>query len=586
MAGKIMTCTVQNGVSPFADTGTFTFKGASSGNGYTVTGDGVNTADSSGSYSYSQINGSTGALKVNDSAFGVASVYLACSSATAGGFSVKSASTGSYQIGQFVFADTGSLTVSIYPTSAITDGAKWQVDGGTLKSSGTTVSGLSVGSHTVSFTAISGWTTPGNQTVSVGANSTTTTSGTYVAIPQTGSLRVTISPAAATTAGAQWQVDGGPSQTSGATITDLSVGNHSVSFSTIGGWTAPANQNVSIKFKSVARIQGIYTFAAHGIYNGLFMAAEPTEESAGMLSGLAVTASGTYTGKLLIDGSTNAISGGFNASGLATNYVHRTAKQGGPLMVEMTLNWNDSPPNVTGTVSGNNGNPWVANLTNELTAKESASEEYTAFVLPTAAPPGFGYLLMTNHAGAVILNGKLADGTPFTQAVPLSGAADLPVYGNLYGRTGLLLGWLSLESGSPAGQLTWIKPASRATALYTNGFTNLVAVQGSPWTNPLPHTAAIDIPAGTLAVSGGNLLSPLIFNVAVSNNNALAKLPESPTNSLTGSINPKTGLLTITFGNGTGKATTAATGSVLQNVTNAAGFFLGKTNAGSFLLNP
>ena len=269
-----MTCTVQNGVSPFADTGTFTFKGASSGNGYTVTGDGVNTADSSGSYSYSQINGSTGALKVNDSAFGVASVYLACSSATAGGFSVKSASTGSYQIGQFVFADTGSLTVSIYPTSAITDGAKWQVDGGTLKSSGTTVSGLSVGSHTVSFTAISGWTTPGNQTVSVGANSTTTTSGTYVAIPQTGSLRVTISPAAATTAGAQWQVDGGPSQTSGATITDLSVGNHSVSFNTIGGWTAPANQNVSIKFKSVARIQGIYTFAAHGIYNGLFMAAD------------------------------------------------------------------------------------------------------------------------------------------------------------------------------------------------------------------------------------------------------------------------------------------------------------------------
>jgi ATP:corrinoid adenosyltransferase len=72
----------------------------------------------------------------------------------------------------------------------------------------------------------------------------------------------------------------------------------------------------------------------------------------------------------------------------------------------------------------------------------------------------------------------------------------------------------------------------------------------------------------------------------MSNNNTLVKLAGSPTNSLTGTNNPKTGLLTITFGNGNGKATATATGAVLQNETNAAGFFLGKTNAGSFLLQP
>jgi hypothetical protein len=55
---------------------------------------------------------------------------------------------------------------------------------------------------------------------------------------------------------------------------------------------------------------------------------------------------------------------------------------------------------------------------------------------------------------------------------------------------------------------------------------------------------------------------------------------------LTGSINPKTGLLTVTFGNGAGRATTAGKGAVLQHETNAAGFFLGKTNAGSILLQP
>jgi hypothetical protein len=72
-------------------------------------------------------------------------------------------------------------------------------------------------------------------------------------------------------------------------------------------------------------------------------------------------------------------------------------------------------------------------------------------------------------------------------------------------------------------------------------------VQGSSWTNPLPHTAAIDLPSGQLAISGGSLLTNLTFNVMVSNNNALVKLPGGSTNSLTGSINPKTGLLTITF---------------------------------------
>jgi hypothetical protein len=405
-------------------------------------------------------------------------------------------------------------------------------------------------------------------------------------IIQTGSLQVTLGPASAITAGAQWQVDGGTWQNSGATVDNLSASNHAVSFNSISGLTTPANQTVSIKAKSVAKSKGTYSFTAQGIYNGLFMQTDATEETAGMLSGLDVTASGTYTGKLLIGGSANVISGEFDPSGQATNYVQRAAKQGGPLTLEMTLNWNDSPPNITGTVSGTNGGAWVANLTAELAASVSSSAEYTAVMLPVGTPPGYGYILITNHAGAATLSVTSADGTSFSQNVPLSGAGDLPVYGNLYGSTGLLLGWLGLESGSPTGNLTWIKPASHSTALYMNGFTNLAVVQGSPWINPLPQTAAIDLPAGQLDLSGGSLLAPLSFNVGVSTNNALVKLAGSPTNSLTGSINPKTGLLTITFGNGAGKATTIGTGAALQNVNSAGGFFLGKTNAGSILLQP
>ncbi|MGA2557855.1 MAG: hypothetical protein ABSG04_16415, partial [Verrucomicrobiota bacterium] len=92
----------------------------------------------------------------------------------------------------------------------------------------------------------------------------------------------------------------------------------------------------------------------------------------------------------------------------------------------------------------------------------------------------------------------------------------------------------------------------------------------------------IPFPGGLLIVSNSGL--DLAFDVAVSNNNALAKLGGVPLNSLTGSINPKTGLLSVTFGNGNGKAATAGAGAVLQSSNSAAGFFVTKTAAGLITL--
>jgi hypothetical protein len=315
-------------------------------------------------------------------------------------------------------------------------------------------------------------------------------------------------------------------------------------------------------------------------YSGLFYDTNGIAfQSSGFFS-LTLTAKGTFTAKLLLAGETYPFSGSFSSDGSASNSVSVSKSNRLTILLGFDSGGLDI---LSGQVSGAS---WTANLTAEMARKESSSAEYTALLSQRTTPPGYGYLLITNHTGTVTLSGTLADGTSFSQAVPLSGPGDLPVYGNLYGGTGLLLGWLGLESGSPAGQLTWIKPASRSTALYTNGFTNLVVVQGSPWTNPLPHTAAIDLPSGQLDISGGSLVSALSFNVAVSNNNALVKLAGSPTNSLSGSINPKTGLLTITFGNGAGKATTAGKGAVLQSMNSGGGFFLGKTNAGSIRLQP
>jgi uncharacterized repeat protein (TIGR03803 family) len=77
----------------------------------------------------------------------------------------------------------------------------------------------------------------------------------------TGSLQVTLSPPAAISLGAQWQVDGGAWQTSGMTLSNLSVGNHTVSFSPVGGWTTPSNEVVSVSANSTATATGLYTLA-------------------------------------------------------------------------------------------------------------------------------------------------------------------------------------------------------------------------------------------------------------------------------------------------------------------------------------
>jgi hypothetical protein len=55
---------------------------------------------------------------------------------------------------------------------------------------------------------------------------------------------------------------------------------------------------------------------------------------------------------------------------------------------------------------------------------------------------------------------------------------------------------------------------------------------------------------------------------------------------LSGLITTNTGLLSVTFGNGSGRSTTTAAGAILQNQTNGGGFFLGITNAGSVSLLP
>src|SRR5208283_3902243 len=79
----------------------------------------------------------------------------------------------------------------------------------------------------------------------------------------TGLLQTTILPAGAAASGAQWLVDGGSPHPSGANIMGLSVGNHTLSFTPINGWTTPASQTVTIKNGQGSAASGVYTFLAN-----------------------------------------------------------------------------------------------------------------------------------------------------------------------------------------------------------------------------------------------------------------------------------------------------------------------------------
>jgi hypothetical protein len=157
---------------------------------------------------------------------------------------------------------TGALTVDLAPTEAVSAGAQWRVDSGAWQASGATVSGLAPGNHAVSFKAATGYVTPADRTAAITVGLTSTLSQTYTLLPTTGGLTVTLGPAAALVAGAQWRVDGGAWQASGATVSELAAGSHTVSFKAATGYVTPADRDVLITAGLTATLPVDYLVAA------------------------------------------------------------------------------------------------------------------------------------------------------------------------------------------------------------------------------------------------------------------------------------------------------------------------------------
>jgi hypothetical protein len=334
-----------------------------------------------------------------------------------------------------------------------------------------------------------------------------------------------------------------------------------------------------------------------GTYNGLFTTADGvTQETGGMLKQLTIGPKGTYSGTLLINGGSYAISGAFDLAGYATNRVARSPIQGGPLLMEITLAGSSgSAPQVAGTVSGSAGGiPWTADLIAFLATNLWPSAEYTMLIPPdtSSGPPlnspgGYGYAVITNYAGtfenpasaSVRITGALADGTALNQTVSVSQNGFVPLYANLYADKGLLLGWISLNPANSnintGSSLTWIRPA-QGLGLYRGGFTNVIPVNQillSTWINPSVNIASLTDLSLLSGINDNHELTTLITTTAA------GKITGAAVN---GTIDLKTGLLTVSIKDG--QTTAIGHGAILLNPTRGGGYFLTRTNAQAITL--
>lgn len=137
---------------------------------------------------------------------------------------------------------TGTVQVYLAPAGVGSNGAAWRLDGGDPHASGELVSGLALGSYTVSFDAAPPWWAPSNVTVTLSSNSWIVLTGTYY---QVTGVYVSLAPDEAVAAGAQWRANGGGWNNSGVTL-PLATGEATLEFRPIPGWAQPASRTVAI----------------------------------------------------------------------------------------------------------------------------------------------------------------------------------------------------------------------------------------------------------------------------------------------------------------------------------------------------
>jgi len=200
----------------------------------------------------------------------------------------------------------------------------------------------------------------------------------------------------------------------------------------------------------------------------------------------------------------------------------------------------------------------------------------------------FGTVKVSATGTISFAGGNLADGTTgLSQSSGVSRDGYWPFYVPLYGGAGSLWGssYFTNHAIMSAPYLSWINASNESkSAVYRSGFTNQQAtVMGSFYA--ATEKPLLSLTNGQVTLEGGDPFVSIASQITWGLNNKISILDN--TSGLTLAITPATGLISGSFLNRTNaKQTIKFNGVLLQNQTNAAGYFLGTTNSGLFLLQP
>lgn len=231
--------------------------------------------------------------------------------------------------------------------------------------------------------------------------------------------------------------------------------------------------------------------APPSIYNGLFYGSQVTHDSSGFFT-FTLASNWKYSGKILINGGSYALSGAFNSNTLSTTKTIARPFPQRALTVTMTIGSLLSDGQVTGSVTDG---IWTSSLLGDQAfytgTNAPQTGTYTASVIPQAgqdfdgvSSPGYGSTatLTVKTNGSATISGTSADAAALAEVAYLSKDGQLPLYFPMYKGAGSMLGWVTFVDAQPAyklnGNVSWIKMNSFGS-YYSGGFTNSVQFIGS-----------------------------------------------------------------------------------------------------------
>jgi uncharacterized repeat protein (TIGR03803 family) len=334
--------------------------------------------------------------------------------------------------------------------------------------------------------------------------------------------------------------------------------------------------------------------AAEGRYHGLFAPVNiPRAQTNSGLFNLDVAGTGIFSGALRIGTNIVRLDGKFDAEGTAKI----TSSRRGENSLTSTLELNLADRSVQGTITDGSFSAALSGDQSVFDVDQKATNyqgRYT-LVIPgtsdaTVGPYGTSYGTVTVDAlGGIAFGGHLADGTSISQFSVVSQSGYWPFYVSLDGGKGSLWSWIYFTNGYivSAPSASWINPTNSAkNAPFRAGFTNeLAPILGSTYRSTI--TPALALTNGLVVLESGNF-PPITNQMTLASDNIITFVGGAEnTNKLVLRIDKATGVISGSFANpSNSKQSINVSGVLLQNQTNAIGYFLGANQNGSFILLP